>query len=210
MLRKRLRKRTRTRKMFWENKMMKRALKYLLIVLLANVLFCQISLAENKDNGRDANNTLIVSKILTLRCGLSSSDPGITEDCIRRLAYDYKTDLPPGYENYELEKKAIINDYARAYLFKAINQKVLSGGYEDRIDELIKQDPTVSVELDNDSREKMEFNNKLASDNSSVFLQAIDMRSSIINFDNINNILNNIVKETDVDTEDTSWGMPPS
>lgn len=189
---------------------MKLRQKYIVIVLLAQLIFCSVSKSEGLDNGRDSNDVFVVSEVLAYRCGVSSKDPALTEDCIRRLAYDYKTDLPPAHGDYETEKKAILNDYSAAYFYKAIVQMIASGDYNDRIDELIKQDPTISVSLDNDSREKMEFNNKLASDNSSIFLQAVDLRASKVNLENINNIVNNVVKETDVDTNDTALAVPPS
>lgn len=163
------------------------------------------------DNGRDTNDNFIVSETLALRCGVSSKNPAITEECIRRLAYDYKSGRPPAFENYSDERRAIISEYTNAYMLKAISQMIAGGDYGDHIDELIKEDPTQTYELNNDTREKMEFSNKLVSDNTSLFLRTIDLRASQINFDNINTILDVLVPATDIDLENDKYlALPPS
>ena len=188
---------------------MQRLFKYLVFILLLNAILAKSLIALELDDGTDSDGQFITSQVLAQRCGLSSKDPSITKDCIKRLAYDYKTGMPPGYDTYNAERKAILADYTAAYFYKAIKQMIAGGDYEDHIDELIKQDPTATYSLDNDGREKMEASNDLVSDSSSLFLQAIDLRASVINFDNMSNIVNEIVQQTDVDTSETSLGLPP-
>ncbi len=183
-------------------------LKYLLF--FGFLLGSFAAAAAISDNGRDANGNLIVSEVLAKRCGLSSSNPIITTDCITRLAYDYKTGIITDYASYAKERSAILHDYVGEYIYKSVRSMVSSGEYEDHIDELIGENPLETVSLDNDSREKMEANNKISSDNSSVFLEAIDLRASGINFNNINNVLNILVPLVDVNTDNTDLAMPPS
>ena len=183
-------------------------LKYLFFFFFCLGSFA--ALAAMADNGRDANGNLIVSEVLAKRCGLSSGDPIITGDCINRLAYDYKTGIITGYVSYDAERSAIMHDYVGEYIYKSVKSLVSSGEYEDHIDELIGENPLETVSLDNDSREKMEANNKISSDNSSLFLEAIDLRASSINLINVNNILSVLVPQVDVNTEDNDLALPPS
>lgn len=188
---------------------MKQILTYLAIIwaLTANAM------ADDKifDNGRDANDNFVVAETLTLRCGVSSKNPIITDDCMRRLAYDYKTGKPPEFDSYSDERSAILNEYASAYITKAVVQMVAAGNYPDHINELIKQDPTQTYDLNNDAREKMEFNNKLVSDNTSLFLKMLDLRASQMNFNNVNDILDVLVPSTEINIEDDKYlALPPT
>ena len=189
---------------------MERALKYLIIAIAAGICCVPKVFAADMDNGTDSNGKFIVSQVLSQRCGLSSKQPDITEDCYKRLAYDYKTDEPTGYSNFGAERKAIINDYVSAYIDDAVKQMTAAGKYEDRIDELIGKDPSAAPSLDNDAREEIEFNNKLASDNSSLMLDTIDLRASALNMDSLVNMLDVLVPFTDVDTTGKSLALPPS
>ena len=74
-----------------------------LIAAVAAILFgiSNVSAAE-RDDGTDHNGKFILSETLARRCGLSSQAPDITEDCIRRLAYDRETDTPIGFFNFNL------------------------------------------------------------------------------------------------------------
>lgn len=188
---------------------MQNILKYLMIALAA-AIFVGESFAADMDNGTDANGRMVVSEVLARRCSLSSKKPEMTEDCFKRMAYDYKSNEPIGYDSFSAERRAILNDYAAAYFLTSINEMIASGKYEDQIDELIGKDPTASVSLDNDAREDIEFNNKLASNNSSRLLFAVNSRASAINMDNIANVLDRLVPAIDVDTADTSLAKPPS
>ncbi len=186
-------------------------LKYLKYLFFLSFSFGSLAaVAAVVDNGRDANGNLIVSEVLAKRCGLSSGNPIVTNDCINRLAYDYKTGIITGYASYAEERSAIMHDYVGEYIYKAVKSLVSAGEYEDHIDDLIGENPLETVSLDNDSREKMEANNKISSDNSSMFLEAIDLRASSINLTNIGNILSVLVPQVDVNTESHDLALPPS
>ncbi len=187
---------------------MKKTATYLKVILSVLMLL-GISPALAEDDGTDDNGRFLLSEVLALRCGLSSTSPVITEDCIKRLAYDYKTDTPVGYSSYKDERSAIIGDYAKAYLYEAVTGMIAGGDYEDRIDELIGKDPSLNVSLDGDAREDIEFNNKLSADNAVIFLDALHYRASAININNITNILNRLVPSMEIDTEDTSLAKAP-
>ena len=181
-----------------------------LIAVVAAILFgiSNVSAAE-RDDGTDHNGKFILSETLARRCGLSSQAPDITEDCIRRLAYDKETDIPVGFFNFNDEQQSIIGDYVSAYMEQAVNGMINGGEYADRIDGLIGRDPTASISLDNDSREDMEFHNKIMNDNADVFSAAVNYRASQINMDNIISVLEMLVPETEVDVNDTSLALAP-
>jgi hypothetical protein len=180
------------------------------IITIADVYALEM---PTMDNGKDKNGDLIVAKTLALRCGLSSQEPNITSDCIDRLAYDYKSGVVAGLEfkNYIEERKAILNDYANAYIQKAIQQLIDAGAYKDRIDEILCNDPTKPecMSLTKDSRKEMEDNNKLAADNATIMLDAIRVRASLLNMDGLKNILYNLVLTRDVDLSNKSLASAP-
>ncbi len=181
------------------------------IILQILLAFAAIYPVAAEDDGTDTNGTFLLSPVLTLRCGLDSKSPEITEDCIRRLAYDYQTNAPVGYANYTQERQAIIGDYAKAYLVTSINGMIAAGNYETRIDQLVGKDPTIDISLDGDAREDIEFNNKLSSDNSTSLLNAIGYSAAVTNMENIRNILDTLVPATEIDVnENTDLAGPPS
>ena len=187
---------------------MKKIATYLLTAVFISLFYTGNVLSVELDDGTDHNGRFIVPETLTKRCGLSSQSPVITGDCIKRLAYDRETNTPIGFYDFDAEKRAIIGDYVTDYLEWGINGIINGGEYGDRIDELIGRDPTASISLDNDSREDMEFHNKIMNDNASVFSTAITYRASQINIDNMISILETLVAETEVDVNDTSLALP--
>ena len=185
------------------------------ILFIAILMIAKAYASENsaRDDGRDKNGDLIVAKTIALRCGMSSHTPDITVDCINRLAYDYKTGKIPGgrFENYAAERKAILNDYANAYIQKAIEQLLASSSYKDRIDEMLCNDTTDTkcMSITKDTREELENNNKLAADNATIMLDAIRLRASQLNMDGVKNILYNLVPSRDIDINDSSLAEAP-
>lgn len=163
------------------------------------------------DDGVDENGTMVVAPTLAMRCGLDSQNSQITQDCMDRLAYDYKSGVIIGGEfaNYDEERKAILGEYAGAYLEEALAQLVDVSGYEDRISKemcIKKSDcPTAS----NDSRAEIEYNNKIAADNASKLLSAVKMRAFELNMDSVDNMLNALVPVMEVDLENKSLAGAP-
>ena len=166
-----------------------------------------------RDNGKDKNGDLIVAKALAFRCGLSSQAPDITSDCLDRLAFDYKSGVVAGgqYANYFEERGAILNDYANAYIQKAIQQLIESSSYKDRINDMLCNDPTKPecMNLTADTRKEIESNNDLASDNSAIMLDAIRLRASQLNMDSVKNMLYSLVPEREVDLSKTELASAP-
>ena len=165
------------------------------------------------DNGTDANGDLIVSPTLALRCGLSSQEPSITSDCVDRLAYDYKSGVVAGleYANFSEMKKVILSEYATPYIENALKQLVASSEYEDEINKKMCVDSTsVSCSsASNDSRDEIEYNNKMAASNAAILLEALKLRAQDLNFNNIDVILDRVVPIKDVDLSDESLAGPP-
>lgn len=165
------------------------------------------------DNGVDENGTMVVAPTLALRCGLSSAEPQITQDCLDRLAYDYKSGVIVSgqFANYEEERKTVLSEYAGAYLEEALTQLVDVSGYEDRINKemcIDKSEPSC-MSVSNDTRAEIEYNNKIAADNASKMLSALKMRALEENMDRISDMLNDIVPTIEVDLENKSLAGVP-
>ncbi|MBR1948640.1 MAG: hypothetical protein IKA30_02475 [Alphaproteobacteria bacterium] len=165
------------------------------------------------DDGTDENGDLIVAPTLALRCGLSSKEPDITPDCLDRLAYDYKSGklVNDEFKNYDEERKAIIGEYSGAYFQNALEQLVAASGYEDKINEDICIDTTKPscMNLSNDSRAEIEYNNKLAEYNAAILLDAVKLRAQDLNMESLNNMLSVIVPAKDVDLSNKSLAGAP-
>ena len=181
-------------------------LKFVLITLSVMLIALSQTCAEDlldTDSGIDKNGQLIVSPILALRCGLNSQNPSITSDCIDRLAYDYRSGkiVNDEFFSYEEEKNAIIHEYAAAYLKSAIEQLLEASGYEDRINKEMCFDSTnlSCASVSNDTREELEYNNKLAADNANIMIKAVRLRAQKLNFNGVVNILENVVPAKEVD-----------
>ena len=140
------------------------------------------------DDGTDENGEVIVSPTLALRCGISSQDPNITTDCVDRLAYDNKSGkiVSSEFANFDDERKAILGEYAGAYLKKSLEKLVQASGYEDKINEDMCIDNTKPscIGASNDTRGEIEYNNKLAAHNASIMLDAVNLRALQLNMDN--------------------------
>lgn len=194
---------------------MKNMMKYLQIVLLIAILFCNHLFAAEFDGGIDEYGNVIVSPTLALRCSISSKEPNITTDCIKRLAYDSKSGklLNKEFANYAEERDAIVKDYIKPNFEKFAKILVDSANYEDRINALVCIDATAEgcANPANDVNTELSYNNKLALDNSKTMIDAIKARISTIQVFNITNILDNIVPYTKVDIEKDSYlAGPPS
>lgn len=187
-------------------------LKIFLIIALitsANVAVGTVT----TDNGTDQNGDLIVSPTLALRCSISSQEPNITEDCIERLAYDYKSGklADEKFSNYKEMRKAIVSEYVAAYFENAIKQLVSASGYKDRIEKefcINSSDPSCAG-LSKDISEEIGYNNKLATDNAAILLDAVKLRSQDLNFNAVEVMLDKIVPAKEVDLENKSLAGPP-
>lgn len=165
------------------------------------------------DDGTDENGTTVVAPTLALRCGLSSQKSQITQDCLERLAYDYKSGqvLLGNFANYDDERKTILGEYASAYLEKALEHLVYISEYENTINKKMcidKSEPEC-MSVSNDTRAEIEYNNKIAAINAYKMLSALSMRAMEDNMDSISNMLNNLVPIMEVDLENRALAGTP-
>lgn len=175
------------------------------IMTIANAFAIEL---PSTDDGTDKDGELIVAPTLALRCGLSSQEPNITSDCVDRLAYDNKSGkiISSEFASFDEERKAILGEYAGAYLKKAVEKLIQASGYEDKINEDMCIDNTkpACLAASNDIRAEIEYNNKLAAHNASIMLDAVKLRALQLNMDSMHNLLYNVVPVKDVDITNTS------
>ena len=180
------------------------------LIMTTNVVFAASSLF---DDGVDENGDVVVSPSLALRCGISSDEAVITADCIDRLAYDYKSGKIVGFSfsNYNDERKVIISEYVAAYLKNGLEQLVEASGYDDKIGEEMCMDDTKSscMSVSKDSRDEMEYNNKMATINATILLDAVKLRAQELNLISLETLLNNVVPARDVNLSNKSLAGAP-
>lgn len=168
--------------------------------------------AAGKDNGTDANGKMIISKKIAMRCGIGSGDK-ITEDCLKRLAYDYKTNKGSqvlGYKDWNDLRKQILNDYTQEHLPTGVKELIKSGEYKDRINELLGRGSAAGATQNNDIRQLIDHNTELVADHNARLLDLTNMRAAVVAEENINYLLTHVVPEMDVDPEkDTDLATPP-
>lgn len=171
---------------------MKRLLKFLMLVIpIATLSILKVS-AASIDNGTNKNGKMVVSKILSTRCGLSSDNPVVQIDCLKRLASDYiHKESPINNMTSDEEFNEILSEYMSVYLAVASAQLNKSSTHEDDADKLAGKDTSISSP-DNDARADIEANNKLANDNSALLIEALDARSMEININNVERMIGNV------------------
>ncbi len=176
---------------------MKKILKYLMLVLPILALAILEASAKSIDNGTNENGKMVVSKTLSARCGLSSSNPIVTEDCLKRLASDFIHNKEPLHNTTSDEEfKAILSEYMSAYLAFAAEQLEKSSSHAEASDEKAGKGTSVGSS-NNDARADIEANNKLATDNSARLIDALDVRSMEININNVERMLETVKKISD-------------
>ena len=157
--------------------------------------------AEEVDNGTDVNGDLIVSETLSLICGLSSKNPEITTECINKLVEIYQSGEVRGtaFKNYLSLQKVVLSEYAAAYMENALKQLVASSGYEDEINEkmCIESTSAKCSSVSNDTRDEIEYNNKLATNNAAILLETFKLKAQGANYDGIYTILDQVVPYKD-------------
>ena len=186
-----------------------------ILFLIATMMFANAYAIDlpSTDDGTDKDGELIVSPTLALRCGISSQDPNITTDCVDRLAYDNKSGhiIDSRFENYSDERKAILGEYAGAYLKKSLEKLVESSEYEDKTNEdmCIDNSKASCQNASNDNRGELEYINKLTAESTFMMLDAIKQRGLLLNLYGVRVVLDNIVPKTEVDLTNTSLAGAP-
>ena len=192
---------------------MKAMQTYLMAMLTAFIPFSQaFGLCE--DNGTDLDGRVVVSEVFARRCGLSTQDYKMTEDCLKRLAYDmvygngYQSeDETFDFHSFAEEKERIISDYVQDYIATALKQLVEAGEHKDKADILAGKMPEdlslASPVRDNDSRQDLEEHGKLVSENTKVLLGILDTRSGVITVKAVAGpLLTEILPRVEVKSED--------
>ena len=176
---------------------MNKYLRHILMSLLVTGYTTCAAYAVEFDGGIDQNNKMIVSPTLAMRCIISSQDPKITSKCIEELVDDYLKPDPEKMKfiSYKEERKAIVNDYVSEYTDIAVKAMVDSGRYDEKISELVCLDKTKNgcANPTNDINSEIIYNNKLSLDNSNAMLNALDLRISELQIDNVMTLLDIIV-----------------
>ena len=195
---------------------MSKLMQILNIFFLTAIMTVANAFAEDMpdlDSGTDKDGELVVAPTLAMRCGISSQEPNITTDCIDRLAYDYKSGKIVGFsfKDYNEERKAILGEYAGAYLKKALTVLVRVSEYEDKINEKVCVDNTKAscIGASNDTRAEIEYNNALALSNAVIMLDAVKTRAQQLNMDSVRTLLYKIVPAKDIDVNNTSLAGAP-
>lgn len=193
---------------------MNKSLKYLFFILAILILPKTGISVDNIDDGTNENGDMIIPQALRERCGLSSKNPNITDDCYKRLAYDSQRGNSPVFEsfgeenlqNFEDLRNFITNDYTADYLKQAIQKMIASGEYDEHIGNLLCELETedeakkdcesykdAQGNVNQDINTQQILHNKIATDNNSVMIDAIRIRSSMINLTNNSTMFDAIV-----------------
>ena len=160
----------------------------------------------------NADGDLVVGETLAMRCGLDADNSDIDDDCINRLAYDYQTGKTYTGDSYEEETQQIMGDYVKHYIRMAAQGLVVASKHKDDVAKMICVDTSGDgcKSVAKDTRTEIEYCNKLATNNANLLLDAIKMQSASLNLDNLTNVIDNFVPNTDIDTSDSSLSLPPS
>ena len=174
---------------------MKRMIKYFIFILPAFVLLALDVSASSIDNGSNENGKMVVSETLSTRCGLSSKNPVVTEDCLKRLASDYiHNDAPIRNMSSSEEFNLILAEYMSAYLAFAADQLQKSGSHADDADKIANNNTSADAASDNDERADIEANIKLITNSFTRLIDALDIRSMEININNVESMLGTVEK----------------
>lgn len=162
-----------------------------------------------EDNGTDDEGRVVVSEVIALRCGLSTEDFTMTEDCLKRLAYDmqfgggYQSDDEDfDFQTFDEEKERIISNYVQDYIATAFKQLVAAGKNKDKTDNMAGKNPELADKRENDSRQDIEEHNKLVNNNAKVLLGILDTRSAVVTIKTVQGMLVNVLPRIEVKADE--------
>lgn len=162
-----------------------------------------------EDNGTDEEGRVVVSEVIALRCGLSTQDYKMTEDCLKRLAYDMQfgagyqsEDEDFDFRSFNEEKERIISNYVQDYIATAFKQLVAAGKNKDKTDNMAGKNPELADKRENDGRQDIEEHNKLVNNNTKVLLGILDTRSGVATIKTVQQMLVNVLPRVEVKMED--------
>ena len=143
------------------------------------------------DNGTNVDGKVILSETLVDRCDLEgSSNPVVSEDCIKKLTSDAKLGKAPNGDDYETQAKKILKEQTNGYMEIALNRLIESSKHKENSEKITGKDTGFS----GDSRDDVE--------------QIIKLNTDIVNITaDINDSI--ALKNTVVNTESLYFGIIP-
>lgn len=144
---------------------------------------------------------VIISSVLVDRCRVSVTNPEISEDCLKTLATDLKTNAADtDYGSWQEERGLIINEYASAYNERAAKALAAVGDNFQNIADLTGMDLSGAANpMEPDVLDKITDNNAIANQAAAKILDALDLRASAIMLDSINRMLTELVPAVNTD-----------
>ena len=138
---------------------------------------------------------VIISSVLVDRCGVSVTNPEISEDCLKTLATDLKTNAEDtDYGSWQEERGLIVNEYASAYNERAAKALAAVGDNFKNIADLTGMNLSGAANpMEPDMLKKITDNNAIANQAAAKILDALDLRASAIMLDNINRMSTELV-----------------
>lgn len=187
-----------------------------LCALLALVLLCpNMSKAEDGAiGGTNRSGDFVISPTISMRCGLTTENSNIEDDCIKRLAYDYITNAShlEMFNDYSEEKNIIIDEYQSAFLEMALGKLVETSKQEDELNKTTCVDITAPgcATIGKDILTVIRYTNNIAVDNTKTLVGINLLKGSDAIINSIEYILSNVVSSIEVDASDTSLAGPPN
>ncbi len=193
------------------------------IIMLSGLFFTSADVFAI-DNGTNKDGKVVVPETIAMRCGLSSENSQITQDCLLRLAYDFKTNSTPfkKFVGYNEEFNKIKDEYLSGYLAVASEHLLKVSGYDKRSEELAGKlaasttTPTLGAGEENTEEilEKIRATGELSLDNFSMMLDALEARSMEMAVDSINIIFDvqvpRLASSEKVDSTNKTLGQLPT
>lgn len=164
--------------------------KIAIAAVLSGIFFVGVGQAYAElDDGTGADGVpVICSRMLAMRCGIGSEDGGDfnkIQECFDKIASDrYGSQL---YKTSVIETRdQVLHECSKIYYELAVKYKADAGDYVDKGDE------NGNSELKTDKYGKKEQEGKITASNSKNMLGLMDVYSSIIILDSIENLFSNI------------------
>lgn len=170
------------------------------------------SIGASPDQGTDSDGNMKVPTSLTKRCGLSSDSPETTDDCLKRLAYDYYTRKSVGFGTYDDLRNAVVREISKAYFASGAERLQQSSSHEEDLKDTLGEFDVSNVSTD--MRATMKQNSEVGQDNTAQMydlLKVNNQRMYMVQYKRLFDLIIPSMVEylTDEDKEDVSLAGPP-
>ena len=108
----------------------------LMSALIIGSVFATVGVAEEIDDGSDADGRVIWPKTLAERCNLSSSDYQLSEDCYDKMVSDYKLGVTPSGISWNQQTNQIFHEQIKDTLALSLQRLIESGTHKENNDVL--------------------------------------------------------------------------